>query len=536
MINSAIHPQDRIFVDEKLNPFPTAFKKKILSNYIKLLTKHDRRTANLYLLHLQDQLEPSVVERLKFSTLNMDESDLKNLSSLKAKKCIEIWESTRTENLQFPYKRILAFIRKHGIEPASLKEEATDQDYKSLIRRSTNSSWWLQNLRKVQSRDIELAARAFNLITKNKEIYVSNLNVKRRKEQKKAQHDYLEKLIATNELGESFNLSELKATSNSNPYIRKSELMVRARGFEDYATQKGHVALFLTITCPSKYHRAYSQSGDPTPNWNGTSPIDAQEYLKTTWSKMRASFKRQDIYPYGFRIAEPHHDGTPHWHLLLFVEPENKSALLDIMTRYSFEEDGDEKGASEHRFTIVEIDSKKGSATGYIAKYISKNIDGENLEQGVYGENPILAAERVETWASVWSIRQFQQIGGAQVSIWRELRRLEAVAEAGSIIEKARIAADNSDWAEYQSVNGGVICLRKDRPLQLVYEDDVDISTGELRQNQYEELSAPKIFGIKHGNTIINSRIHKWTISKSFESQSENSSIQLPKNSKTLKG
>ena len=312
--------------------------------------------------------------------------------------------------------------------------------------------------------------------------------------------------------------------------------MVRARGFEDYATQKGHVALFLTITCPSKYHRAYSQSGDPTPNWNGTSPIDAQEYLKTTWSKMRASFKRQDIYPYGFRIAEPHHDGTPHWHLLLFVEPENKSALLDIMTRYSFEEDGDEKGASEHRFTIVEIDSKKGSATGYIAKYISKNIDGENLEQGVYGENPILAAERVETWAAVWSIRQFQQIGGAQVSIWRELRRLEAVAEAGSIIEKARIAADNSDWAEYLSVNGGVICLRKDRPLQLVYEDDVDISTGELRQNQYEELSAPKIFGIKHGNTIINSRIHKWTISKSFESQSENSSIQLPKNSKTLKG
>jgi|GEM_PF-6436634 len=62
---------------------------------------------------------------------------------------------------------------------------------------------------------------------------------------------------------------------------------------------------------------------------------------------MRGSIKRQYIYPYGFRIAEAHHDGTPHWHLLPFVEPENKAELLGIMTRYSFEEDGDEKGADD---------------------------------------------------------------------------------------------------------------------------------------------------------------------------------------------
>jgi hypothetical protein len=227
---------------------------------------------------------------------------------------------------------------------------------------------------------------------------------------------------------------------------------------------------------------------------------------------------------------------TTHWHLLLFVAPENKATLLEIMKRYCFEEDGDEKGASKHRFEIVEIDPKKGSATGYIAKYISKNIDGENLDTGVYGENPIVAAERVETWASVWAIRQFQQIGGAQVSIWRELRRLEAVAETGSIIERARQAADSSDWAGYQEANGGVICPRKDRPVKLVYENDIDTSTGELRQNQYEELSAPKIFGIKQGNTLINSRPHKWKISKSSENNSENASKQLSKNFEALKG
>ena len=153
---------------------------------------------------------------------------------------------------------------------------------------------------------------------------------------------------------------------------------------------------------------------------------------------MRASFKRSDLYPYGLRIAEPHHDGTPHWHLLLFVPAEHKAKLLEIMKRYSFEQDGDEKGADKHRFKVVEIDPTKGSARGYITKYVSKNVDGKNLESGIYGENPIEGAERVTTWASVWAIRQFQQIGGAQVrkvQLWNK-HDLPLIVQTGKPIRK----------------------------------------------------------------------------------------------------
>lgn len=314
----------------------------------------------------------------------------------------------------------------------------------------------------------------------------------------------LQELEAVNELDEKFTLQALVERSVSNPRNRRAELMVRVAGLEQVARQRGHVGVFYTITCPSRMHRAFSRSGKPNPRYDRTTPRKAQRYLRKQWEKARAKLLRKGIRPYGFRVAEPHHDGTPHWHLLLFVPREHQEQLSQILRHYALQVDGDEPGAEEFRFRVVPIDWNRGTAAGYIAKYISKNIDGCGIGVDGHGHDAKKVAERIVTCASLWGIRQFQQIGGPPVTVWRELRRLSPEAVAGHI-RVAVAAADDGDWARFTELMGGPDAPRKKHPIKLykAWSDE---------PGRYGEPVGERIYGVECDSVIAVTRIHTWVV------------------------
>ncbi len=100
--------------------------------------------------------------------------------------------------------------------------------------------------------------------------------------------------------------------------------------------------------------------------WNGFSPRDTQRYLCNVWAKVRAAISRAGFHVFGFRVVESHHDGTPHWHMLLFIRPHDVEAVRDILCYHARIADSEElqtPNAPKARFHVEPIDPAKGSST-----------------------------------------------------------------------------------------------------------------------------------------------------------------------------
>jgi hypothetical protein len=220
---------------------------------------------------------------------------------------------------------------------------------------------------------------------------------------------------------------------------------------------------------------------------------------------------RSGAWVYGFRIAEPHHDGTPHWHLLLFMRPDYAAGVTAILEHYARELDAaelDSNEARDARFKAVAIDSSRGSAAGYVAKYVAKNLDGFAVGEDFEAERTADASDsvkRVDAWRSTWGIRQFQQIGGPGVTIWRELRRLHG-AQQLPLFDPLLEAANAARWAEFVRGMGGIEIRRRDRTLSL-WRVDYE------KENRYGEPAPAAIEGVEHfALELCRTRMHEWTI------------------------
>lgn len=389
-----------------------------------------------------------------------------------------------------------------------------------LCERAQCPLWWRRQLRRavVRARETE-AMQAGEVCARRRQIYCTDDTLKRRAERTKSNADMLARTKIESQDGETITLAEAAAAGMANKTNRRGELMTRINGCDLWAQAAGLVGIFTTNTTPSRFHPQTMHDGK-NPKHDGSTPKDGQAWLRNTWARCRAKLARQGVRCFGFRVAEPHHDGTPHWHMLLWCEPGQAQALQDTMRGAWLADEGDEPGAAAHRFKAKELDA--GGAAAYCAKYVAKNIDDAG-QVGVDGHIEQASADapavnlgtgkaaRVEAWAAAWSIRQFQAVGQPPVTVWRELRRIDADAVQGAClaVQQAhaavnRTGARRANWRDYMAAQGGPM-VGRGYPVRILTDDEPPDEPG-----RYGDARQARTLGVMHvdrpGEWILSGR------------------------------
>ena len=461
----------------------------------------------------------------------MSEDQIKDMATDKAEE-LRLKISNMKDDVESCFVYTENYLARFGLSfcPDFVEKKRKLGELFAVVNRACDHKWWRRQLRRKCSLDVENAARDLELVQKHKQVYCSDFSVNRIRDRKQSNEIALKETIAYDESDPEtfFTLHELSNKSVSNPEIRRAEMFTRLRGFEELAQDLQHEAVFFTVTSPSRFHAV--SKGHVNPKWieaNSPTAKDAHHYLMGVFTTFRKSIDKHDIKVYGMRIAEPHQDGTPHHHFLLFMRPQDKKFIISEFQRIAMKDSPNEAGAKQHRFKAELINFDKGSAVGYIAKYLSKNIDGQHIPNDRNSNlDGVQAAERVVTWARVNQIRQFQFIGGPPVTVWRELRRLRDEFKQDDAmftdltevehfsLEKVRKAADVGDWKAFCMAMGGVFRDKEGAPIRTLYSvpDSIEklIESGEFSATKYGDKAQARISGLMFKDVFICTRFTSW--------------------------
>lgn len=388
----------------------------------------------------------------------------------------------------------------------------------SILARLIDDGVWKRAIERQVIAAFENARRAAGMVSPHVSPYASYSACQWLKIRQDRQREWLELMAIESENGDLVPMEEVHKSSVSNPVNRRNELMTRIAGCQEYADANNHIAVFITMTAAGKYHRLKKQGKYFIENkqWNGASAQDAHTWITTSWNRFRSAADRRELTYYGMRVVEPHVDGTPHWHGVFFMPLEDLATFTSLLEDYQYQRDSEElyfddgmpkTKAMKARVAIELIDRSKGDAVAYIAKYISKNVDGYGLDdlydldaKKVKLQETI---QNVTAFSRAFSFRQFQFQKTPSVTVWRELRRIEEKQEY-CLFEKARRAADMGFFSVFFDYMGGHRLKQTMRPIKMLKEK---------KENKYGEIVDHAIGLIGAGLSVLTREI-EWKIVK----------------------
>jgi hypothetical protein len=250
--------------------------------------------------------------------------------------------------------------------------------------------------------------------------------------QKCADHaSFLAGKVAENPGGFQISLGDIAESARKS---RRSTWYALVLGMAETAARRGLVPVFVTATLPPEWHpnpRLGVRRYNPR-----LSPKAASDELAQRWRRTRALCRKHEIVLLGIRVVEPHTDGSPHLHLLLWTDA-NRVGDLERHFRRHFPASG---GSAETALKLKVWDPN-GTAKPqtYIMKYILQTLGASpisTVSESEHAEGDVDDAgaehDRLGSWAAHIGLRRLSLVGltPGTVGRWTAAHRLLKSEEA----------------------------------------------------------------------------------------------------------
>lgn len=375
-------------------------------------------------------------------------------------------ESTRKIKQRNPdesscYEKMVCYVEKQGLDkPSGSKSKA--------IAKMLKVGWWKAALKKQDRLLCEHERRCAGVVSRNKSAYASIHARALQVAYELSLEEYLKsKTIINESTGEIVSLWDIAQHTNFNSVVKLAETAKRLDGIQGQADREGMIARFITITCPSKYHRFSKDRFNPKFDKSLTSK-DAKKHLSKVVKDAHKRLSNAGIPVIGMRVLEPHHDGTPHLHAVIWAMPETIEEVVNAYKVEALAVDGGERGAAENRFDCK--DMYEGGAVGYLMKYLTKNLGQEsNMTDDQTGKQYSESNCGVSAWVRINSVVQFAFWGDCGIGVFRQLYKVDDDVNHPVIKAMVNAARDN-DYGAYIELQGGLATKLADRRVKAVRE------------------------------------------------------------------
>jgi hypothetical protein len=288
-----------------------------------------------------------------------------------------------------------------------------------------------------------------------------------------------------------------------------AEILATAKGLGDLADAAGMTPWLITVTVPEHMHPTTTAGmagrvRRANQAWDQSTPRDVMRWLTNRWQRLRSALNRRSIQTYWLRATEPHKDGTPHYHLVMWAEDQHWPEIRRLFRHY-FEAGAAASQARQKRGVQVErVMGGTAGAVAYATSYIAKGTDGISGEEG--------EAERMRAWRRTWNVRAFE-FSERKATLWRMLRATDL--DPASRGKSAQAAARAGQFAAFlQAVTqGGITLYRETTPGPSI-----------------AGYAAPRtrVLGVVDGNGVISLK-PRWKVQQKINENNmlETTSVQL---------